>query len=272
MDSQQFAKACQLRDEGKLREAIVEFCKIAKDSEDAVDKAGVFLNVATTLKALGEYDQARQNLSVARRLAASIAVASIKDPKDNRLQELEVSLDFDEADILSFEGHLSEALSKFDSILKNHKERLRKPEFREPYEMVQSRRGFLLADLGRWREALPILEEAASFENRKSEIYFYMGHCYVSGGDHSRGAEKLNQALRLGLPPTLEFRAHCELGIAYFALREYAKAKVEFEKCASSADPEYINQAQIWRRLENTCRLLGLKEDADRYAITARTC
>lgn len=138
--------------------------------------------------------------------------------------------------------------------------------FARHIEMAQARRGFLLADLGRWKEALPILEEAESFEGRRSEILFYLGHCYVSGGDYSKAKGKIIEALRLGLPRNLEFRAHCELGMAYYRLKDYAQAKLEFERCATNGDPEYIKQAQIWMRLENTCRYLGLKEDADRYA------
>ncbi len=49
----------------------------------------------------------------------------------------------------------------------------------------------------------------------------------------------------------------------YFTLKDYGQAKLEFEKCAETADKEYMQQAQIWKWLENTSRVLGLKDEAD---------
>jgi len=60
MNDERFLRACQLRDDGHLREAVDEFHRIANDTEDPIDKAGVLVNAATTLKALGEFDQARR--------------------------------------------------------------------------------------------------------------------------------------------------------------------------------------------------------------------
>jgi tetratricopeptide (TPR) repeat protein len=269
MDDERFLKACELREDGRLREAIDVFRTIAQNTEDPVDKAGVLLNVATTLKVLGEYDQAREQLEVARTLMVSSNDPHAVARRDHRVSQLEVSIEFDDADILSHEGKIEEALAKFDLLLKKHEQRLKEPEFRESYEMIQSRRGFILADLGRSKEALPILEEAESFEGRKAEIRFYLGHCYLADHDYSRAKEKFVEALKIGLYLRLEYRAHHELGIAYYGLKEYAQAKLEFEKGAEKADPEYIQQAKIWKWLENTSRTLGLKDEADRYSKLA---
>jgi tetratricopeptide (TPR) repeat protein len=67
----------------------------------------------------------------------------------------------------------------------------------------------------------------------------------------------------------LEYRAHCELGIAHYRLRDYAQAKLQFEKSAETADAEYIQESQIWKWLENTSRALGLKDQVERYARLA---
>jgi tetratricopeptide (TPR) repeat protein len=269
MDDQQFLKACQLRDDGKLTEAIDEFRRIAEDTRDPVDRAGVLLNVAATLRALSEFTKAREELRAARSLAASSDASSAQALRDPRLLQLEVSLDFEEADICGYEGKLDEALTKFDLLLKKYGQTLKEPELRESYEMIQARRGFLFADLGRCKEALPVLEEAESFEERKAEIYFYLGHCYLTDCEYARAAGKLVNALRLRLPRSLEYRAHCELGIAYYRLKDYAQAKLEFEKSAETADAEYIQESQIWKWLEDTSRTLGLKDQADRYSKLA---
>jgi tetratricopeptide (TPR) repeat protein len=135
--------------------------------------------------------------------------------------------------------------------------------------MTQANRAFLLADLGRWKEALPILEEAEKFQNFKEGIAFYLGHCYLSADDYVRAEEKLVEALRLGLPQNLQYRAHCELGMVYASLGNYIQAKAELESCAEKANTGYIKQAQLWKRLQAVCRALGLKDEVERYARLA---
>jgi len=271
MDDGRFLKACQLQDDGKFKEAIDEFLTIAEDTEDpvdkaGVDKAGVYLNAATTLKVLGEYEQGRSLLGVARSLLASSHTLQLESDRDVEVLVLEMRLDFDEADFLSHEGKIEEALAKFDLLLKKYGQTMQEAEFRATYEMTQARRAFILADLGRCKEALPILEEAESFKGRKAETRFYLGHCYLANDNYSKAMGRLLEALRIGLYQRLEYRAHCELGIVYFTLKDYEQAKLEFEKCAETADEEYMQQAQIWKWLENTSRVLGLKEEADRYS------
>jgi len=269
MDDQRFLKACQLRDGGLFRKAIDEFFRIAEETTDPIDKAGVLLNVAATFRALSEFDRARMELKSARNLVASSNVLALSALGDTRLVQLELGLDFEEADISGYEGKLDEALAKFDLLLKKYGPSLKIPELRESYEMIQARRGFILADLGRCKEALPILEEAESFKERRAEIYFYLGHCYLTDREYEKSATKLAKALKLELPRSLEFRAHCELGIAYYRLKDYAPAKLEFERSAETADKEYVQQAQIWKWLENTSRALGLKDQAEHYAKLA---
>lgn len=266
MDDERFLKACQLRDDGKFKEAIDEFHRIAEDTEDPVDKAGVYLNAATTLLVLGEYEQGRSLLSVARSLLASSDTLQLESDRDVEVLRLEMQLDFEEADFLSHEGKIEEALAKFDLLLKKYGQKMQNAEFRATYEMTQSRRGFILADLGRCKEALPILEEAESFEGREAEIRFYLGHCYLANDKYCKAMGRLLEALRIGLHKRYAYRAHCELGIVYFTLKDYGQAKLEFEKCAETADEEYMQQSQIWKWLENTSRVLGLKDEADRYS------
>jgi tetratricopeptide (TPR) repeat protein len=183
-----------------------------KDTRDPVEQAVVLLNVAATLRALSEFDKAREELSTVRSLIESSDDSSIEVSLDHRLLQLQVSLDFEDADICGYEGKLEEALAKFDFLVEKYAQALREPELRQSYEMIQARRGFIFADLGRCREALPVLKEAESFEERKAEIYFYLGHCYLTDREYEKAAEKLVHALRLGLPDSLMYRAHCELG------------------------------------------------------------
>jgi tetratricopeptide (TPR) repeat protein len=170
------------------------------------------------------------------------------------------------------------ALNQFDAALKKHRldAALKKDSLapkdlhsRDFYESIQIRRAFILADLGRWKEALPILEGLTSTQEYKEGIAFYLGHCYVESGDYYRAEEKLTEALKLGLPSHLEYCAHCELGTTYYHLENYSRAKEEFERGAKQADATYIKKSQVWKWLEMTCRALGLKAEAEQYARMA---
>ena len=271
MDEQRFLYACELQNKGKLREAIDEFLKLARDTDDQIDRAGILLNAATTLRALGEYDRARSELAEARTIAPSLESFHSASLRDERIPQIHLSLDLEEAEIFRYAGDNQQALSRFDHVMVKYQQWWKQPDYRDSYEMTQTRRAFFLADIGRWQLALPILEEAQSFKEHKEGIAFYLGHCYVCAQEYAKAKPKLTEALKSGLPRHLEYRAHNALGIAYFALGGYAQAKSEFEKTATTADPEYLRDGQVWKRLEVSCRELGLDSEADSYARLAKS-
>jgi tetratricopeptide (TPR) repeat protein len=270
MNDQQLANACELRDQGKLREAVGEFLRIAQDAENPIDKADVLLYAVVSLKALGEYNAAMNQLGVAKKLILAHEIPSLIATHDYRIALLEVRLDFEVADIHRFTGRNEEALAGFEAILKKYAQRLSEPDFREARESIQACRAFILADLGRWKEAMPILVEGQVYTEYKEGIAFYLGHCYLGAGDFARAKDKLVEALRLGLPHNLEYRAHYELGIAYYELRDYVAAKRELENCANTADKSYLSDGAIWKWLQATCRNLGLKDEAQYYSSLSR--
>lgn len=268
MDDQRFLDASYLQDQGKLREAADEFIRIAEDTSDEIDKAAVLLNAATTLRALGDFDHARRRLDEIRRLPALSDIGPSSVVADERILWIAITVEIEDAEIYRAEGNERVALARLDDLFSRYQHRLLDPHLRDSYQLIQTRRAFLMADLGRWQEALTILE-SDTFDEPRELISFYMGHCYVSAHRYVEAERKLAEALRLGLPRHLEYRAHCELAMVYFRLRDYQKAKTEFEKSTETADASYIEQAQIWKRLEATCRMLGLKAEAEHYAKLA---
>jgi tetratricopeptide (TPR) repeat protein len=128
-------------------------------------------------------------------------------------------------------------------------------------EAFQIRRAFILADLGHWKKSLSILEAIKSPQEYEEGVAFYLGHCYLAGDEYERAKDKLTDALKLELPASLQYRAHCELGMAYYNLKDYAKAKRELEKGVEGASADYIKQSNIWKWLEMTCRALGLQAE-----------
>jgi len=274
MNEQRFLNACQLRDEGKLSEARNEFIQLAESARDPLDKAGALLYAADTLELLGQQEGAMAQLNAARTL---VEVYLTSNPvRDEKVSALELFLDYEDANLFWLSGKNPEAaLNRFDAAIKKHKlvPSLSKGSptsmdlhAQDYYEAIQIRRAFVLADLGRWKEALPILEGVKSPKEYKEGVAFYLGHCYSSAHDLHTAEEKLTEALKLGLPNQLEYCAHCELGTVYYELGDYARAKQEFEKGAETANSNYIRRSQIWRWLEVTCRALDLRAEAEQYA------
>jgi tetratricopeptide (TPR) repeat protein len=108
----------------------------------------------------------------------------------------------EEADLLYIEGIKSEALTILNDVLRYPERILRCPSFREGYHHARLLQAYLLANLGNWREALAILEEAQSYAGPQAQglVSFYLGHCYLAGGQYLEAKEKLANAVKLGLP------------------------------------------------------------------------
>lgn len=278
MDEKRFLNACLMRDQGKLNEATDELLELAKTAEDPLDRAGILLHLTNTLEMSGQTEAALSKLSLARALMEGYSTSHSMG--DEKFSALELFLDYEDANLSWLRGDsLQAALSKFEALIKKH--RLPAPAdkqspapmdvyARDLYESSQIRRAFILADLGRWKEALPILEAIPSPKEYREGVAFYLGHCYLAAHNYVGAEQKLTEALRLGgLPNSLEYRAHCELGATYYNLADYAKAKQELERGAEKADPSYLKEFQVWKWLELTCRSLALKAEAEHYARLA---
>jgi tetratricopeptide (TPR) repeat protein len=269
MDEERLLKACELVDKGKYSEAHNEFIQLAEDTPDPVEKAWPLIYAANTLQTLGEQEAATVQLNAARTLLERHRPSI--SARDEKFAAAECFLDFEDANLIWLRGGNKEAaLDRFDAALKKHRLALEDPRSRTLHEAFQIRRAFILADLGRWQEALPILEGIKSPQEYTEGIAFYLGHCYLAGDEYERAKDKLTEALKFELPTSLEYRAHCDLGMAYYNLKDYAKAKQELEKGVEDADADYIKQSNIWKWLEMTCRALGLQAEAELYVRMAR--
>jgi tetratricopeptide (TPR) repeat protein len=268
MDQERLLKACDLVDKGKYSEAHTEFIQLAEDTPDPIEKAWPLIYAANALHALGQQEAATIQLNTARSL-----LEKHRPPiptKDEKFATAQCFLDFVDANLLWLRGgNMEAALDRFDAALRKHKTVLEDSgSFQEAFLI---RRAFILANLGRWKEALPVLEGIKSLEEYREGVAYYLGHCYLAGNDYERAQEKLTEALKLGgLPIWLEYRAHFELGTAYYHLRDFEKAKHELEKATEQADADYFKKSNIWKWLEMTCRALGLQAEADFYARRSR--
>jgi len=270
MDEKRLLHACELVDEGKYAEAYSEFIQLAERTSDPAERSWPLIYAANTLQTMGQEEAATAQLSAARELIET------HRPSDSATNEIFAAVEsfFDFADANLFwirGGSLEAALSRFDAALKKHRLALKDPRARGLYEAIQIRRAFILVDLDRWKEALRILEGIESPQEYKEGVAFYLGHCYLAAHDHIRAEQKLTEALSLGgLPHSLEYRAHCELGVTYYEVQNYAQAKRELEKGAATADKSYLKDGTIWKYLEAACRALRLKDEAEHYASLTR--
>lgn len=260
-----FKEAMALRDQGKYKEAADVFLGLAKATDDLFEKAGMLLNLTHTLKASGSLGLAKTQLNAARELLSLPPNAVLGNADDENGRRLLIWAELEDARISAVENGEEGAVKQLNGILANHQSELSKPAFAEIYQAVQRDRAFMLTDLGSFQEALPILEEVDSADPHDRWTLFYLGHCYACTGQFVESQQRLEEAIRLGLTPDFEGRAHCVLGASYYEMGDYVRAKFELEKGVKTASPKYILQSGIWKWLEFTCISLGLKAEAEHY-------
>jgi tetratricopeptide (TPR) repeat protein len=265
-----FEKAAALQKAGNASEALKEFQNLAEIVSDPLDRVGMLLNVVSALTHSGDGDGAKRQLVLVEGLISGLGQPSPEEERGREIKALEMGAKFEDVVICESSGDFEGALKKVDIFLSRYARQLRDPYHVNIYRMAQTRRGFLLADLGRWKEALPIFQEADSFTESRELLTFYLGHCYYCAAEYDLAVEKLSEAFQLRLPQYLEPQAHHELGMAAYRLGDYARAKYELERFAKTADAAYIARMNLWTWLQNACLRLGLKSEAQHYAMLAR--
>lgn len=254
LDEKGLQHAVELRDSGQVREALEEFTALTESTTDLEEKASLLINQVRCYRLLGRLTEARQRLSAARRIA----------PKTHLLLYLE----YENAVLRWHEGKRSESLDILNSLQSNYGKILRSPEHKDLYEQVQSGRGMLLAELARYREAKPLLEESLSFDARiieKEGVLRDLGLCYLELGDRDRAKEAFTESLRENAHGVYATMAHYYLGTIYFEGAAFAKAALEFEASLSGAEEAQIPKEHLYQYLARTSRHLGMGKEAERY-------
>lgn len=265
-----FDKALSLSERGNHEEAARLFALLASKTDNLFDRAGILLNVAHEFKELRDFQHARIQLQAVRELLSVDPSVSLASADEENRRGLLIGTALEDARIWAAEEKVEEAIDKLNSLLADHQSELARPAFENIKQLIQRDRAFLLADIGSCGEALPILEELAATEPHDRWILFYLGYCYMGTARYDQAKTTLQKALQLGLSPDFEGRAHCALGASLYGLKDYQRAKIEFEKGVKTASQRYIREAGIWRWLEQTCIGLGLRAEAQHYAELAR--
>jgi Tfp pilus assembly protein PilF len=64
--------ACDLREQGKFREAYEEFLRAANNTDSVLEKAGILLNAVTNLTQTGDFETGRTRLDNIRKLLSPL--------------------------------------------------------------------------------------------------------------------------------------------------------------------------------------------------------
>lgn len=172
----------------------------------------------------------------------------------------------DEAD-----GQWRRTLKKLNRIWKQHSTLWKSDDVRDLYEELQFNRGRLLATIGDWRIALPVLEECLTFSRPKHpELYANLGICYFQAKEWEKAVENLKLALSKGLSPDYSSAIHYYLGRVSYLKGALPKAVKEFELALADATAAGTSLKVIYDALAKSCQHLGLREESARYSRLAR--
>lgn len=168
-------------------------------------------------------------------------------------------------------GQAPLALEKLDRILAEYRALWNTDDVRDMYEEVQLNRGRLLATIGDWRLALPVLEESLTFQRpRSGEFFESLGFCYFQAQKWDKAEEALRLALSKEMYADFSSAAHYYLGRVFYLKGAVAKAMKEFELALNDATVAGTSRKFIYDALAKSSQYLGLHEESEKYARLAK--
>lgn len=188
----------------------------------------------------------------------------------------QMNADFMDASWHSNKGDFEPTLTILDRLLEHYRNEISEPQLRYLYEQVQVLRGIVLAELQRLADALPLLEQARSFdlvEEDKALLYFHLGSCYLFvTEDYQAAQQAFVEAEKVGLAENRQAGLHYYVGYAYYLLKDYANAKREFlkaEEYLKSGLPGPVAE-DLYKLLAYSCKGLRQTAEAEMYSRLAK--
>ena len=254
-----FEATLKLLEAGDYESARATFHELAIKAAANENKSAYTLGELLALVRLGRTSEAR------RLLELSDSFLRETDEGQVRAALIEVQID-------SVEDNWSRVLPSLGRMLRKYKKSLSDPQLRDVYEEIQLRRGMRVAFLGRFREALPILEEVVSFNTSSllsGEFWYEMGKCYVDAGDFEKAGEAYSKALGYGLDDVRASHAHWEVAVILMRNESHARALDELGLAEKHANTANIEKKNIYKAMSVAFFKLGMKEDGIRCATMA---
>lgn len=110
---------------------------------------------------------------------------------------------------------------------------------RDPSRENTFRAGYLLREVGRYREALRMFRDALRFRDGAKyllpEIHLHVAHTWFLLGNPKRMGEAIRRALALRPKTRTDSKIHLMLGNFHFAVRRYSEAAAEYARAEAAA-------------------------------------
>jgi tetratricopeptide (TPR) repeat protein len=214
-----FNQACALRAAGKVEEALREFEAFANDVEDPQIKGSLLINQAKCLGDLRRIQEARARQQEAEKLWPGV---------DTEYLDACVCVD---------EGKVEIAVNKLILLLKNHPD-LKQTDY-YVYTDARERLGRLYFQLGKYADAVPLLEEALELpgnDEQRRDLSYCLGCCQMRSGDLEAAEKNLVQSLPSDRRHSDWVHAQYQLGMLYYHRGAYLDAEKAFELCTFFMD------------------------------------
>jgi tetratricopeptide (TPR) repeat protein len=254
MDLDALNHAISVRDSGDQEGALAEFRSLIDKTEDPFERATLIGNEANILIVLHRFAEAKLSLKRAR--------ATAQDDSS------EAHADYQEALLCIQEGRYSDALHFHERIFRKYPHIVRDPQNRYLYEALQADRGTVLCILGRAQEAIPILEEALTYEisdEKKGRAFYDLGFCYQGTKQDEKAEVAFEQARRLCKDPRVLVGARYSLGALYGKKGQWGKALQELEWCEEHFVNCDVPRDYVYGWLFKVLRAIGRPDEAERY-------
>ena len=201
----------------------------------------------------------------------TLGLARAQAPDNPNIQ---IQADLIDASLYDQEGNDAKAFEQLTAVLSNYYQRLTtEPDLKFAYQDLQIRRGLAAVGIGRFQEAIPLLNESLSFPlkpKHMGNVLFGLGQCYSELGEYESAREYLLRALSTRLTSEAEGGAHMRLGIAYAKRGFLKEAKQEFQLCEERVNAYGLEPRKIYRWLSWVCNGLGERLQSKKYADLAR--
>jgi tetratricopeptide (TPR) repeat protein len=263
MTSELLQHFVELRETGRHEEAIREYRALAAAAKDANERADLLAGAEIEYCILGRLAEARQ-------IVDELLAMETSDP------EIRLSIEFDDACLLLLEGRTADGAEAFASMLQRHRELLERPWLRFLYEEIQWRRAVALVELRRFGEALPILQEAVSFDledvEHEQRVWVALGDCLYDAKDFESAREAFIRAIDFGLKNAIEEVARYDFAQVCVKTRGFAQARQQLETILRDFPTEnsFLPRKYVYVLLSRACSGLGDRQAAESYTELAK--
>lgn len=263
MDTSIIQRAVDSRDPLIAEDALREYDVAIHRSSQPAERTGLLLGKAVLYGVFFRFEESRRALELAQ----------AQSPDDPNIQ---LQVDYLNAGLYDQENKPREAFEHLSKVLRKYHRRLTtEPDLRFAYEDIQLRRGLDAVRIGRFQEAITLLEESLGFclkTQDMSNALASLGRCYSELGKFEPAREYFLKTLKIGPTIQWEGEVHMRLGVACANLGFFEEAKREFQVCEQKAAEfgEYgieINKTYRW--LAWVCRNLGEEAESLKYTNLA---